>query len=1289
MTERTNFADLVQRSARDLGDQIAVWPEGAMRGVTPPQRMTLQELLAGVEIDTEAWDILTRPAARWRGAFALSTQYLPDDLVSWNDGSTTRYFEHTAAGSYASGNPSTHGTFRELTTVETLAVTVVRILHRVPAANPGGNLVWKTNSGGTPGWRPDADQVITDTTLYRGAWAAGTAYQVSQIVSYSGDLYICTAARDSTHTDNPTVDTASWGELGAESVAITDTTLYKGDWSAGVYGVGDIVLHASDLYICTVARDADDTDNPATDTASWAPIGGEDGEDGVTWTVGSAFAGSPATGDLHLFPEAVASGLTWVDTDGSSALTAAAAGDFARYNGTQWVRQGSLRGPAADAFNGVPRAGAARNADVLLLARGNVRRTVTVQQVIDLVTDTDTTLYKGSWSAGVYGVGDIVLHASDLYICTVARDADDTDNPATDTASWDRIGAEPSATDTTLYKGDWSAGVYGVGDIVLHAGDLYICTVARAADDTDNPATDTASWDPIGAEGAAITDTTLYRGAWSARVYAIGDVTRSDGDLWICIVARAATDNLPPERDAVGWQQLGAEAAWEALHLPAARWRGTYATGVLYSADDIVEYNGVYWEARIAFTYTSGNPQTIGPNAWRRLTNAERLAVQAARILHRVPAAGPGADQVWRTDADGVPGWRADATIYRGAWAAGTYAVGQIVRHAGVFYICAAARQATDTDDPATDTASWVSFVDSTLYRGAWAAGVYTVSQIVLHAGHLYICAAAREATDTATPAADSAWVEIGARHAGEIFIHARGGLDRGVRLRRAGTGPDWQIATEAITDGSQPGFRIVGAASTANYLDIRLPPVLGVGAVPGRGLLYEGVASEARPAVRAYAYLPLHSPQSGLLVQAHAAGPAANGWRVEVRRKRGGAVTAEIPATGHLRIDIPPTATMQQVRTVVDAARPDGVSQQQFVGAYWGIIVDSDLAGEVWDMETVLTGGLADAGNGPSRRWAELRAGTDIEVAVWGVTTSTTLSEIREALEAIPLLRDAPFLGQVEVGGDETDTVAAAEIAAIKNFSGGANPTPPSVSEDATERIVTVRWHDWHRVSHLVAAAAGAVEADLWGDGADGDYLEAAGWTGAFGKPRTQQGARMESLALAPTPDDVSYRAPTRTSTDDAARGRWDRAPFDASAEVEVLYGDGPPEMMLRRRGLADDQVLLGPGVYHVDITATIRSPSPDDAAWDNRRMQPMFRIMGPGPEQLAVSSVKYMRWGSIGGDGFTAAYFMTLALRAWTAISLHAGSGPGYLSRNQQAHFSGWHFNIVSGAARFLRAG
>ncbi len=70
-----------------------------------------------------------------------------------------------------------------------------------------------------------------------------------------------------------------------------------------------------------------------------ATVPGPMGTRGSLWTTDDAFALNPLTNDLHLFSAAVAEGLVWLDSDGTTDLTAAVGGDIAQYNGTAWVKR--------------------------------------------------------------------------------------------------------------------------------------------------------------------------------------------------------------------------------------------------------------------------------------------------------------------------------------------------------------------------------------------------------------------------------------------------------------------------------------------------------------------------------------------------------------------------------------------------------------------------------------------------------------------------------------------------------------------------------------------------------------------------------------------------------------------------------------------------------------------------------------------------------------------------------------------------------------------------------------
>lgn len=89
--------------------------------------------------------------------------------------------------------------------------------------------------------------------VYRGAWAASTAYVKDDIVRYGGRSYVC----KTNHTSGvaaggfETALTATYWEL------MNDGIEYKGNWAATTYyKVNDIVKWGADIYICTTSHTA-------------------------------------------------------------------------------------------------------------------------------------------------------------------------------------------------------------------------------------------------------------------------------------------------------------------------------------------------------------------------------------------------------------------------------------------------------------------------------------------------------------------------------------------------------------------------------------------------------------------------------------------------------------------------------------------------------------------------------------------------------------------------------------------------------------------------------------------------------------------------------------------------------------------------------------------------------------------------------------------------------------------------------------------------------------------------
>ena len=83
------------------------------------------------------------------------------------------------------------------------------------------------------------------------------------------------------------------------------------------------------------------------------------GDDGAIWTEGTTLSNGNVAGDMHLFSEAVASGLTnYFQANGTTAKADAEAGEVARWDGTKWrfvmvLSTGGLGGIFVDMHDGL------------------------------------------------------------------------------------------------------------------------------------------------------------------------------------------------------------------------------------------------------------------------------------------------------------------------------------------------------------------------------------------------------------------------------------------------------------------------------------------------------------------------------------------------------------------------------------------------------------------------------------------------------------------------------------------------------------------------------------------------------------------------------------------------------------------------------------------------------------------------------------------------------------------------------------------------------------------------
>ena len=181
-------------------------------------------------------------------------------------------------------------------------------------------------------------ETIDGFSQYQGTWQQAS-WPAGVIVRRSGIPYLSLV---NNNTEIPTPASTQW-------TGLSEGFIYRGaaPVAATNYNYGQVVLEPNtDVYYyftstisASVAR---------ADIATHANFQAISGETGHSPRVGSgnAFPTTPApiASDIFFFDADVASGLDWLDTDGTTDLTAATAGDMARFDGTDWIKVVNLVG---------------------------------------------------------------------------------------------------------------------------------------------------------------------------------------------------------------------------------------------------------------------------------------------------------------------------------------------------------------------------------------------------------------------------------------------------------------------------------------------------------------------------------------------------------------------------------------------------------------------------------------------------------------------------------------------------------------------------------------------------------------------------------------------------------------------------------------------------------------------------------------------------------------------------------------------------------------------------------
>jgi hypothetical protein len=662
----------------------------------------------------------------WRNAWAISTEYVKDDIVKYGGKTYVCVLGHTSSSSVSGGfytdlaaskwnqmsdgiawaNQWATSTFYKINDTARYGgkVYICLIGHTSNASASGGFYTDLTAAR----W-----ELLTDGQAWESAWTNATYYKINDIVNYGGKAYICILG----HTSQTLLedDQAKW-ELYSDGIA------FVGTWNGSTfhYKVNDIVTYGGQLYICNTHH----TTNGTFDTMKFTLFANGLQFEGiydnattyqpgdvVTYGSNSYIALVTTVGVLPTDPtnwSTINQGLIFRNTWSSG--TQYYKGDIVTYGAYSYV---ALRDTIADnpdtsasdwavlnpgqEWQGVWSSGTAyTEGDIVSYgAYTYVALRDTTGDVPDVSASDWQQLnggqeFRGVWVNGTeYFKGDIITYSGYSYICVQTHQGDESSD------------VTPNASDfwNVLNPGQKFRGVYSVGtqyytgDVIRYGAYTYI-----ALQDTigENPSTVVAKWEQLNPGQD-------FRSTWNSGTdYTKGDVVRYGAYTYIAL---RDTTNDNPDVSASDWEQLN----------PGQEWQGVYDNGTAYTEGDIVSY-GAY--TYIALQDTTGNLPT-NATYWNQLN----------------------AGQEWQSD-----------------WDNGTqYYKGDIVRYGAYTYI---ALRDTVGDNPDVSASDWTVLTPGLSWQGAWAIGTdYTEGDVVQYGAYTYV--ALRDTTGDNPLTETSDWAQV------------------------------------------------------------------------------------------------------------------------------------------------------------------------------------------------------------------------------------------------------------------------------------------------------------------------------------------------------------------------------------------------------------------------------------------------------------------------------------------------------------------------------------------------
>jgi len=433
-------------------------------------------------------------------------------------------------------------------------------------------------------------EIMNDGIQWAQSWATATFYKLSDVVKYGGRAYICITAHTSAATTTLGLeqDSAKWEIL-------VDGIAFSGAWSSAVrYKVNDIVSYGGQLYLCSTFHTSISSFEPANWTLFASGLQFEGAYDNavsyqpgdvVTYGANTYVAVQTTIGNLPTDPTnwtPITSGIQFRSTYSSG--TAYRKGDIVSYGGHAFVAKQDTTGNVPDnatywdtlvpgfKYNSTYANGTTYNiGDVAQYGGYNyvAKQTTTGNSPVnvtywDILTKGYT--YVGAYnSSTTYKPGELVDYGGSIY--AAKTDVATNENPS-DTAKWDLFakGFE--------FQGTWTAvpaQAYVQGDLVRYGGHVYVNILTTSSELPTNP----TYW-------SKFVDGITFIGTYAdATAYKPGEVVRYGGRAYICILGHTSSNasNIEPP-NATYWELLTS----------GMKWMGPWSGSTEYELDDVVSY---------------------------------------------------------------------------------------------------------------------------------------------------------------------------------------------------------------------------------------------------------------------------------------------------------------------------------------------------------------------------------------------------------------------------------------------------------------------------------------------------------------------------------------------------------------------------------------------------------------------------------------------------------------------------------------------------------------------------